>query len=177
MIALSPTPVLHSQRLVLRAPAAKDWPHWRGFQASERGAFMRPGVFEEGLAWRGWATVIGHWVMHGWGPFVFTRHDDDRGLGLVGPWQPAGWPEAEILWGVWSQSDEGQGLVAEAATCARAHLYRDLGWRGAVSYVAPENTRSARLAERLGAVIDHDASGPAGKACLVYRHPTPEDCA
>ncbi|WP_339108359.1 GNAT family N-acetyltransferase [Thioclava sp. GXIMD4216] len=178
MIALSPTPVLHSAALVLRAPAAHDYPHWRDFQASPRSVFIRPAPeFDEGLVWRAWAAVIGHWVMHGWGPFVVTPQDSDRGLGLVGPWQPHGWPEAEILWNLWDGANEGRGLMAEAAAMARAHLYTDLGWDSVVSYVDAANSRSAALAERLGCRLDPQAATPLGKPCLVYRHPKPEDLA
>jgi RimJ/RimL family protein N-acetyltransferase len=65
--------------------------------------------------------------------------------------------------------------MAEAAACARDHAFGVLGWKTAVSYIAPANTRSIRLAERLGAVRDPQAPRFPGEAeVLVYRHPTPE---
>lgn len=180
MIALSPTPVLETERLVLRAPAARDWEHWRDFFMSERSRWIRSGAPEpeEALAWRAWAGVIGHWVMRGWGSFVITTHDSDRGLGMTGPWAPINWPEYEIGWTMWSAENEGKGLMAEAAAAARDHAFRTLGWKTAVSYIAPANTRSRALAERLGAVIDPNAAPFPGDAeALVYRHPCPEDLA
>ncbi len=178
MIALSPTPVLHSERLVLRAPAAHDYAHWLAFHKTDRPSFIRVSEsFDEGLVWRAWGAVIGHWVMKGWGPFVLTTHESDRGLGLVGAWQPHGWPEPEILWQIWDNAHEGKGFAAEAAQMVRRHLYTDLGWDSVVSYIAPANARSITLAERLGCTIDATALGPAGKTCLVYRHPKPEDLA
>ena len=69
---------------------------------------------------------------------------------------------------------EGRGIAAEAAR-ARARL----GLRRArldtlVSYIDPDNARSIRLAERLGAVVDPAAPQPRTTRRLVYRHPGPE---
>lgn len=178
MIALSPTPVLETERLVLRAPAARDFPAWRDFIVSDRGRFMRStDTMTEALAWRGWAGLIGHWVMRGWGPFVFTTHDSDAGLGTAGPWAPINWPEFEIGWSVWSPANEGLGLVAEAARAALDHAYGVLGWSTAVSYIDPGNSRSAALAARLGARLDTAAALPQGETADtigVWRHPRPE---
>lgn len=179
MIALSPTPVLETERLVLRAPAARDWPAWRDFIQSDRGFWMRadPSITEE-AAWRAWAGVIGHWVLRGWGTFVFTSHDSDRALGMAGPWAPISWPEFEIGWSVWSPENEGRGYVAEAARCVIDHAYNTLGWDTAVSYIAHDNVRSIALAERLGARRDDTAVTPGNDAdCAAYRHPRPEAAA
>ena len=71
--------------------------------------------------------------------------------------------------------EEGKGFAFEAARAARRYAYQIAGWRAAFSVIAPDNLRSIRLAERLGATVDRevgadDADGPA----LVYRHPAPE---
>jgi len=179
-VILCPTPVIETENLVLRAPAARDFEHWRDFFVSERGQWIRAqGVgADEALAWRAWAGVIGHWVLRGWGSFVYTTQASDRALGMTGPWAPLNWPEYEIGWTCWSVENEGKGIVAEAATAARDHAYKVLGWKTAVSYIAPDNLRSRRLAERLGARLDPEAAPfPGEKEALVYRHPTPEDLA
>lgn len=175
MILLSPTPILTTQRLRLRAPVAGDWPFWRDFAATERARFIRPAEFDDGKSWRAFGHVIGHWVLRGWGSFVFTRQDDDIPLGMTGPWYPEGWPEREIGWTVWSADAEGKGYAHEAALAARAYAFDKLGWDTAVSYIDPRNARSIALAERLGATLDTGAIAPASDeiACLVYRHPSP----
>lgn len=178
MIALSPTPVLETERLILRAPQGGDWPHWRSFYQSDRARFVGGGVTEPkpGAYWRAFGHVIGHWAMRGFGMFVFClKGQEDLPLGMVGPWYPDGWPERELGWTAWSQAVEGKGLVAEAARAAREHAFRDLGWTTAVSYIDPENARSIALAERLGAVRDRAATTPVfDHPCIVYRHPAPE---
>ena len=177
-VTLSNTPTLQTERLTLRAPQAGDWPAWRAMIQSDRAVFIRPpGDFNEGQAWRGFGHVIGHWVLHGWGMFVFTRRGDNAPLGMTGPWFPAGWAEREIGWSVWSPEAEGQGYAYEAAQAARNHVFQSLGWDTAVSYINPDNTRSIALAERLGATLDPDAAlpdMPGAEGTLVFRHPTPE---
>lgn len=173
MIALSPTPVLETERLRLRAPQGDDWPHWRAFHESERAAMVGGGLNQPaGQSWRAFGHVIGHWAMRGFGMFVFTSKDDATPLGLTGPWFPDGWPEREIGWTVWAPQIEGKGYAAEAATAARAYAFDVLGWDTAVSYIRADNARSLALAERLGAVRDDSASTPAGIIeCSAYRHP------
>lgn len=175
MIQLSPTPVLTTERLILRAPVAADWPHWLEFQKSDRAEYVGGGPdVKQPAIWRAFGHVIGHWVMRGFGMFVFTLKDDNTALGMTGPWFPEGWPEREIGWSVWTPAAEGKGYVREAAMAARAYAYETLGWETVVSYIDPENIRSIALAERLGAVRDDSAAIPdSDKPCLVYRHPNP----
>ncbi len=179
MVALSPTPVLETARLVLRAPAARDFEAWRGFFLSDRSRFIRSTPEgDEATAWRAWAGVIGHWVMRGWGSFVVTTHESDAPIGMTGPWAPINWPEYEIGWTLWADAHEGKGLMTEAAKAALDHAFRTLRWDTAVSYIAPDNVRSLRLAARLGAVIDPLAPAfPGEREALVFRHPKPEGIA
>ncbi|MGZ3215780.1 GNAT family N-acetyltransferase [Paracoccus sp. T5] len=176
MITLSPTPVLETERLTLRAPQGSDWPHWRSFHGSDRARFIGGGPdLPEGASWRAFGHVVGHWVLRGFGMFVFTIKGDDTALGMTGPWFPEGWPEHELGWTAWSPAAEGRGLVAEAARAARDHAFTALGWTTAVSYIDSDNLRSIALAQRLGAVLDPKAQQPASFDApgLVYRHPAP----
>ncbi|MEO1677683.1 MAG: GNAT family N-acetyltransferase [Pseudomonadota bacterium] len=172
MAHLADTPVLASERLVLRAPALKDWPGCAAFLADDRSRFVG-GVLNEGRAWRMYCNVVGHWALRGYGLFAYCEPDTDRAIGLTGPWYPADWPELEIGWTVWRKEDEGKGLAFEAATRARAWIYGTLGVPTLVSYIDPTNDRSIALAERLGATRDDNAARPEPDD-LVYRHPAPE---
>jgi RimJ/RimL family protein N-acetyltransferase len=174
MIALAPTPVLMTGRLVLRAPQGDDFAAWAAFATSDRSRYIG-GPLSRALAWRAWGHVIGHWAMRGFGMFVLAaRIAPERPLGMAGPWYPDGWPEREIGWSLWSDADEGKGYAREAAAAARDHAFGALGWTSAVSYIHPDNARSIALAERLGATRDRAAPCPEDRACLVYRHPRPE---
>lgn len=173
MITLAHTPVLETDRLILRAPEPGDWPHWRPFYGSSRAQYIG-GPLGADKAWRAFGHFIGHWVMRGFGSFVVTRRGDNTPIGSVGPWFPEGWPEREIGWTIWDPAVEGTGIAFEAASAARDFAYTQLNWDGAVSYIDAPNTRSIALAERMGAKLDPDARAPdveGDKTVLVYRHP------
>jgi len=171
-VTLSATTVLRTDRLILRAPSAADWPAFNAFLASPRADFIRSSGYDPQQTWRAFGHIIGHWVLRGFGQFVFAGKDTpDRPLGMAGPWFPEGWPEREIGWTIWDGAAEGRGYAFEAARAALARAFDTLGWDTAVSYVAPENRRSAALAERLGATRDRSAVWPGDKPVLVYRHP------
>lgn len=170
MVLLSDTPVLTTEHLVLRAPQAGDWPSWRGFAGSARAAWIGGPMVEPGHAWRAFGHVIGHWVLRGYGMFTVTDRATGAALGSIGPWFPDGWPEQEIGWTLWSPEAEGKGLAHEAALAARDFAAGKLGWKTAVSYILPANTRSAALARRLGAVLEPGAAHPGTEPCDVWRH-------
>ena len=166
---------LETERLILRPPAAGDVDAWIAFATSERSKYVRSEELDESKAWRSFAGVCGHWTLRGYGTLVFAlKGAPDAALGMAGPWNPAGWPEREIGWTLWDGANEGEGFVREAAEAARRWAYAELGWPGAVSYIDARNTRSIRLAERLGATPDWDAETPHGEQCVVFRHPGPE---
>jgi RimJ/RimL family protein N-acetyltransferase len=165
---------LETARLILRRPAPRDWPQARDFFMSDRSAGVG-GPHDEGRAWRVFASELGHWEIRGYGMWAVTlRGGDDTCVALIGPWHPVDWPETEIGWMVWDPAIEGTGIATEAARAAIAHAWSVLGWTTVVSYVGEGNERSARLAEKLGAVLDPDAPQPKPDSrCHVYRHPGP----
>jgi len=170
-VTLTDTPVLETERLILRAPQAGDWPAWRDFALTERAQFVG-GPYALGTAWRAFGHVVGMWVLRGFGSFVFTEKVSGTPIGLTGPWYPEDWPEPELGWTVWSPEVEGKGLAHEAASAARDYAYRSLGWDTAVSYIHRDNARSIALAKRLGATLDDSAPAP-HEDDLVFRHPAP----
>ena len=170
---LAGVPVLETERLVLRAPQARDCERYVAEHASERGRWIGGHAGPE-AGWRAFAILTGHWVLRGYGMWAVTLKGEDRSLGMIGALCQEGWPEPEIGWFVFGEA-EGRGIAREAALAARDHAYRVLGWTTAVSYVHPENERSIRLAGRLGAVRDHRARPLKPElGTLVYRHPAPE---
>ncbi|WP_299292804.1 GNAT family N-acetyltransferase [uncultured Tateyamaria sp.] len=173
MITLTGTPILRTERLTLRAPIEADADAFVAYFATQRSEFTG-GPKTRRDAWNFFGTELGHWVMRGFGMFTVTRRGDDTPLGIVGHWYPLGWAEREIGWVLFDPKDEGQGIAAEAATACVAHAFGPLGWDTAVSYIAPGNVASIRLAERLGAQRDDAAPKPeTTNPCLIYRHPRP----
>jgi RimJ/RimL family protein N-acetyltransferase len=173
MIALTATPVLETDRLTLRAPQARDWEDFAAFLTSDRASFVG-GPVPRDKAWRAFGHQIGHWVLRGFGMFYFSLKGAAAPIGMAGPWYPESWPEREIGWSLWSAEAEGKGYAFEAARAARDFAFHGLGWQTAVSYIAPENTRSIALATRLGAALESGAPCPGDEPCLVFRHPAPQ---
>ncbi|MEM7319687.1 MAG: GNAT family N-acetyltransferase [Pseudomonadota bacterium] len=166
------SPVLETERLILRKPGPQDTDTVLEFFLSDRAKHVG-GPYTLGGAWRQFAAEVGHWDLLGFGMWAVTRKGDDQILGLIGPWCPADWPENEIGWLVFGDA-EGKGIAFEAARAALDHAFDTLGWTTAVSYIDHDNARSIALAERLGAVSDPGAPRPKpDHPCLVYRHPAP----
>lgn len=163
---------LETERLKLRPPQADDLAPWTAFFLSERAKPLGGDPQHSALvAWRAFASIAGHWTLNGCGPFVCATKADDKAVGLSGPWFPESWPERELSWSLWSEEAESLGLAYEAAVRIRQHVFDDLRWDTAVSYIAPDNARSIALAERLGCRRDPVTEAPDGEATLVFRHP------
>ena len=171
MIAtLAATPVLETERLPLRAPIPSEIAPWVAFLMAERGVWHGGGPDAgEGVAWRVAAAFAGHWMLNGFGLFVALEKASGRPVASSGPYAPTDFPEIEVGWSVWSDEDQGKGYASEAARAVIVHCRDDLKMPTLVSYIAPENTRSCALAERLGAWRDKDANRPHPDD-LVYRH-------
>lgn len=168
---MSTATILHTARLTLRLPGPQDFPAQAAFLASDRSRFVG-GPMAAGQAWRTLATMIGHWTLRGFGKWAVTLQGSDQAIGLVGLYFPADWPEPEIAWHLWDPTAEGKGYAFEAALAARRHAFVTLGWSTAVSYISPENRRSIALADRMGAIVDPNASPPGNDPVLAYRHPS-----
>lgn len=168
--ALTGTPVLVTERLVLRAPELADFDAYAGFMAAPRAEHVGYPMTRE-QAWRYFGHHVGHWALRGFGTFFMAPKAGGPALGMIMAWQPEGHPEREIGWCLFTDAADGKGFATEGARAVLAHVFRDLGWDTAVSYIAPQNTASARLAERLGARLDPDAAQPEPEdPAQVWRH-------
>lgn len=168
-------PTLTTERLTLRAPAAGDFPALAAFFASDRAAFVG-GPMSEELTWRHLASEIGHWHLRGYGRWMVDVTATGQTVGMIGLWNPHGWPEAEIGWDLF-EGFEGKGYATEAAAAARQFAYEVLGWSTVISLVKPANTASAAVARRLGCMQDGDFTHERHGFMNIYRHPSAADLA
>ena len=164
-------PVLKTERLILRGPEARDFDALAVFFADEARSWGFGGPMNRNQAWRWFASMIGHWVLHGYGFWTVETHDGQT-VGIVGLWYPEGWPEPELGW-VMFQDGEGKGYAREAATEARRYAYDVLGFDTLSSNIFPGNDRSVTLAERLGARYERSFENVSHGTEWVYRHPGP----
>ena len=163
-------PLLESERLRLRAWREADLEPFAHFCANPATARFLGGVCGREDAWRRLAAFLGHWALRGFGTWAIEEKATGRWTGYSGLWQPEGWPEAEVMWGLAADA-HGRGYATEAGRCARGFAYRELGWRTLVSFIAPANTPSLQVALRLGAVHERDLV-LSGAEVGLYRHPT-----
>lgn len=127
------------------------------------------GPIDRDLAWRGMAAFVGHWALRGIGMWAIEERATGRLIGRAGFLHPEGWPGCEVGW-LLARDAWGRGLAFEAVSAAIAHGRAALGVGALISLIRPDNARSARLAERLGAwragSIDF-----LGGAADIYRYP------
>ena len=168
-VTLTNTPVLETDRLILRAPELRDFDAYAGFYGSSRCGFVG-GPMPRDRAWRFFGHHAGHWALRGYGSFFLEPKAGGDALGILLAHQPEGYPEREVGWVMFTDEAEGRGYAREAATAVLAHVFGTLGWATAVSYIDPGNARSIALAERLGARHDPDATPPDEDPVVIYRH-------
>ncbi len=165
-------PVIETERLRLRGLGEADFPAIAAFYKSDRSRFVGGPASKE-QSWRFLAGEIGHWTLRGYGRWGVEEKSSGKLVGVVGPWNPHGWPEPELGWDLMN-GFEGKGYATEAALASRDYVYNTLGWKTAISLVALGNHGSAALAKRLGCVAegiyDHERHGK----LEIYRHPAPE---
>jgi RimJ/RimL family protein N-acetyltransferase len=161
--------MLETERLLLRLPEVGDVEGYSAvFGDPEVVAFlgMAPQTREENLA--GIGRMRRHWERHGLGLFTVMRKEDERLLGRTGflLWDPERWVsamrenldgdlETEIGWtlgsGYW-----GHGYATEAAIACRDWALGELGLTRLVSVIAPTNTASIRVAEKIGEALERE---------------------
>lgn len=164
---MQPIPTLTISRLTLRPMRFDDWPEYRQLMASERAQFMG-GPFSEAASWGMFCSDHAQWDLFGCGALMIEDLASGACVGQVGINAGPLFPEFELGWFVYPEF-EGCGYAREAAE-AMLSWARDIRkLPSLVSYVDPENTRSAGLALRLGAILDPSAERPAPED-LVYRH-------
>jgi RimJ/RimL family protein N-acetyltransferase len=160
-------PTLTTARLTLRPPVADDWPAYAAFLASDRSVGMG-GPFDARAAWGLFCHDVALWPLYGHGALMIDLRQTGETAGQVGINAGPLFPERELGWFLYD-GHEGQGYATEAAARLRDWAFATLGLGTLVSYVDPQNHRSSRVAERMGAVLDPSAAGQ-DPGDLVWRH-------
>jgi RimJ/RimL family protein N-acetyltransferase len=161
-------PILTGARILLRPHRADDFERIAQLYETDRSKYI-DGPLSRETVWQNFGADVGQWVLLGFGCWAIEEKSSGAYIGQTGLNFPVQFPERELGWLLF-EGFEGKGHALEAASLARGFAFGTLGWTECVSYIDPDNERSIRLAERLGAVRDEAAATPGGDACLVYRH-------
>ena len=152
-------PIIETERLRLRAWRDDDFDAYAAMVADTEVTRFVGGAVARNDAWRGLTSMIGHWVLRGYGLWAVERKSDGALVGRVGVQYPEGWPSTELAWTL-GRLFWGQGYATEAAEASLDWGFRTLPLPKLISLIDPENHASQKVAQRLG-----QAKG--GKATLV----------
>lgn len=163
---------INTARLNLEKVTIEDWPSLHNFYKDVEATRYTTGhPLSEGESWRIVAALIGHWEIHGYGPYTLKLKDSGSVVGVVGLWYPGDWPEPEIMWSL-VPGYSGKGYAREAAFAVRQMAAECLPQLHLISLIFEQNRASIRLAESLGATLEQRFLFR-DKEALIYRHLSP----
>jgi RimJ/RimL family protein N-acetyltransferase len=178
---------LCTERLCLRAPAPHDAEALYDLFAD---AEVMEGLGREPVSGVEDVRAMIEGMIRGWrteelGPFIFeTAATDRQVVGQAGVmifdtrgWTASTWADAgshaqpELGWAL-IRAHWGRGYATEAAAAIREWAYEHRSIEQLVSLISPDNLRSQRVAERLGAVPTETVIPvDSGRRAVVWRHP------
>jgi RimJ/RimL family protein N-acetyltransferase len=161
-------PELETERLRLRQFRGPDLDAYARITSDpETMRYLAKGVaFELEDALRSLGYIDGHWRIRGYGLWAVEEKATGLLVGRIGLMRPAGWPGLEVAWLV-ARERWGKGFATEGGRAALAHAFTVLSVRRAISLIAPENTASIRVAEKLGMRFA-EARQIAGRVAALY---------
>lgn len=157
-------------RLLLRQFQNDDWRDLHAYYSdAEATAYTMGRALSEGETWRAMASMVGHWQLHGFGPYAAVEKATGTVVGTVGFWYPNDWPELEIKWAL-SPAYWGKGFASEGARAVQQIAKASFPDKRLISLISSENEPSCLLAQAVGAHLEkHIEFRDAQWA--VYRHP------
>ena len=99
--------------------------------------------------WRAIASMLGHWLLRGYGMWAVEERASGAVVGRVGFIDPEGWPGFELGWMI-DRSRWGRGYAPEAAAVALRFAREVLRKERVISLIRPANAASIRVAEKIG---------------------------
>ena len=145
-------PTLRTDRCTLRAFQAADLDAVAAMQANpDVRRFLGGNLLSRAESWSLMERILGQWALRGYG--VFAVEAEGRCAGWAGVLHPLEWPEPELAYSL-DQPFWGRGIATEAVRAARTWAFTRLDVARLASFIVPENTRSVRVAQKLGAVRD-----------------------
>lgn len=164
-------PELTTERLRLRAFRESDFEAYAAIMADpEVTRFLGSGPpLSRADAWRQMAMILGHWVLRGFGLWAVEELETGRLIGRIGCHYPEGFPAFEIGYTLGREA-WGRGYAREGAAAALAYARNVLHRREIVSIIRPDNLRSQRVAQSLGA-LPAETVEFFGAPSVLYRYP------
>ncbi len=168
-------PRLETARLILRAHHASDLPACAAMWADPevvRYISGRPSTREQ--TWARLLRYRGFWALLGYGYWAVVEKTTGAYVGEVGFFDvlreivPSIEGVPEVGW-ILATAFHGTGFATEAMKAAITWADEHLCATRTVALIAPENTASTRLAERLGYVVAETTTFAGAATLLLYR--------
>ena len=157
---------LLTERLQLRALGLEDFEAHAAICADPEVMTYIRGPISRADSWWQIAKYLGHWQLRGYGFWgAFERATGDL-VGHIGFLDPDGGHGLEIGWAL-ARDAWGKGYAFEGARAAVDHAFTVLDRERIVCLIHPENVRSIRVAERLGASREREIE-EAGKPLVLF---------
>ncbi|MBS0508309.1 MAG: GNAT family N-acetyltransferase [Proteobacteria bacterium] len=161
---------LETERLILRLFREDDWramhTHYGSAQCTR---YTLGRALTEGESWRMTATLAGHWLLKGYGPYALEEKATGAMLGTAGLWYPVDFPQREIKWAI-VPAAWGQGYASEAARAVQRMAAAVYPGEPPISFIHRDNAASIRVARAVGAVLEDELDFRGGRF-QVFRHP------
>lgn len=163
---------LETERLVLRMFREDDWRRMHLHYSNPDCTRHTLGrVLSEGESWRLTATLAGHWLLRGYGPYALEEKAGGAMIGAAGLWYPADFPEREIKWALLPEC-QGKGFASEAARAVQAMAAEVYPGEAPISFIHRDNAASICVALAVGAHLENEIDFRGGRF-QIYRHPAP----
>ncbi len=144
-------PTLETERLLLREFRLSDFDVFADLMADPifRRYLGKGDPLNRENAWRTYCSIIGHWVLRGFGFWALEDKATGAYVGHVGIHYPEDWPDVEIGWGIHPDYQQS-GYGFEAAQRVMQYGFETLELDYLISLIAEGNEASANLALKLG---------------------------
>ena len=142
-------PQLETERLILRGWRNDDFDALAAIHADPEVMGFLGGVQERNDAWRAFTSMVGSWVLRGYGVWAVERKSDGALMGRVGMINPEGWPGLEIGWTL-GRPYWGEGYATEAAAASMRYAFLTQPVDRLISCIDENNTASQGVARRIG---------------------------
>jgi RimJ/RimL family protein N-acetyltransferase len=134
--------------------------------------YIHAGPLSRADAWWQIARYVGHWQLRGYGMWAVIERSTDRLIGHLGFLHPENGQGFELGWAL-ARRAWGKGYALKGTRAAVRHAFTELQRDHIACVIRPENARSIRLAERLGATLEREIED-SGRRLLVYGLSNPE---
>ncbi len=156
------------ERLLMRGWRLDDLGDWARICSDAEAMLVlgEDGPLDTVESWNRMISLAGQWQLQGFGQWALEERSSGALVGRTGFFRPPDWPGIEVGWLV-DRARWGEGIAGEAARSALRWGHDELGVDHVISLILEDNTRSRRVAEKLGQTVE-GSTHLRGHDLLIY---------